>query len=310
MKSSNDRYANLEVNYLLQRLDAFEGIAILTTNLEGSIDPAFKRRLSMRMYFPFPDEELRAQLWAAHLPAAAADARRARLRRARAQLPALGRLHPQRRLRAAFLAAQETTSPGQRPPRARRPARVPRARQALEQRSHRLTKGLSMKAMEPDRIQDVSHDLGIAQPEEQESSLSRRVMRKARPGGADRASESSGFAGAINAGLVQRAGHGDIASDVDVKVSRAAEGAGHALPGDLRGKFEQSLGTDLGGVRVHTHSAAADASESLGARAYATGQDVFMGAGEYNPGSADGAQLLAHEVAHTVHSVAPRRGHR
>src|SRR5262249_56910960 len=68
VRSSNDRYANLEVNYLLQRLDAFEGVAILTTNLEGSIDPAFKRRLSMRMYFPFPDEEQRAELWAAHVP--------------------------------------------------------------------------------------------------------------------------------------------------------------------------------------------------------------------------------------------------
>jgi SpoVK/Ycf46/Vps4 family AAA+-type ATPase len=55
VRSSNDRYANLEVNYLLQRLDAFEGVAILTTNLDGTIDPAFKRRMSMRLAFPFPD---------------------------------------------------------------------------------------------------------------------------------------------------------------------------------------------------------------------------------------------------------------
>jgi len=68
VRSSNDRYANLEVNYLLQRLDAFEGIAILTTNASGSIDPAFKRRLSFRLSFPFPDEDTREQLWRAHLP--------------------------------------------------------------------------------------------------------------------------------------------------------------------------------------------------------------------------------------------------
>jgi SpoVK/Ycf46/Vps4 family AAA+-type ATPase len=49
VKSSNARYANLEVNQLLQRLDSFEGVAILTTNLDGSIDPAFKQRLSMRL---------------------------------------------------------------------------------------------------------------------------------------------------------------------------------------------------------------------------------------------------------------------
>jgi hypothetical protein len=68
VRSSNDRYANLEVNYLLQRLDTFEGIAILTTNANSAIDPAFKRRMSFRLSFPFPDEDTREQLWRAHLP--------------------------------------------------------------------------------------------------------------------------------------------------------------------------------------------------------------------------------------------------
>ncbi|MCW5806772.1 MAG: AAA family ATPase [Deltaproteobacteria bacterium] len=67
VKTSNDRYANLEVNYLLQRLDSFEGVAVLTSNLDGAIDPAFKRRLSLRLQFPFPDEEVRLRLWAAHV---------------------------------------------------------------------------------------------------------------------------------------------------------------------------------------------------------------------------------------------------
>jgi hypothetical protein len=68
VKSSVDRYANLEVNYLLQRIDSFEGIAILTTNFGTSIDSAFKRRLSLRLTFPFPDEDMREKLWQAHLP--------------------------------------------------------------------------------------------------------------------------------------------------------------------------------------------------------------------------------------------------
>jgi SpoVK/Ycf46/Vps4 family AAA+-type ATPase len=68
VKSSVDRYANLEVNYLLQRLDTFEGIAILTTNFGGGIDAAFKRRLSFRLTFPFPDEEMRERLWRIHIP--------------------------------------------------------------------------------------------------------------------------------------------------------------------------------------------------------------------------------------------------
>lgn len=71
VKSSNDRYANLETNYLLQRLEAFEGICILTTNHESAIDPAFVRRLSAHVRVPTPDEEHREQLWRAMIPTAA-----------------------------------------------------------------------------------------------------------------------------------------------------------------------------------------------------------------------------------------------
>lgn len=68
VKNSSDRHANMQVNYLLQRLDTFEGIAILTTNFATSIDPAFKRRLTYRVTFPFPDETMREQLWRTMLP--------------------------------------------------------------------------------------------------------------------------------------------------------------------------------------------------------------------------------------------------
>jgi len=68
VQTSVDRYANMEVNYLLQRLDSFEGIAILTTNFGSAIDPAFRRRLSFRVTFPFPDEEMRERLWRALIP--------------------------------------------------------------------------------------------------------------------------------------------------------------------------------------------------------------------------------------------------
>ena len=110
VRSSNDRYANLEVNYLLQRLDSFEGIAILTTNSGGSIDPAFKRRLSFRLSFPFPDEDTRAELWRTHLP-------RELPRAGDLVFDALARKYQlsggyirNACLRAAFLAAQEETS--------------------------------------------------------------------------------------------------------------------------------------------------------------------------------------------------------
>ncbi|MCE9579678.1 MAG: ATP-binding protein, partial [Deltaproteobacteria bacterium] len=68
VKSSNDRFANMEINYLLQRLERFEGVSILTTNLEGSIDTAFKRRLSFRVGFPMPDASEREVLWRRMVP--------------------------------------------------------------------------------------------------------------------------------------------------------------------------------------------------------------------------------------------------
>jgi SpoVK/Ycf46/Vps4 family AAA+-type ATPase len=71
VKSSNDRYANLEVNYLLQRLESFDGIVILTTNHGTSVDDAFKRRLRFRIEFPTPDDAERELLWRAMLPAGA-----------------------------------------------------------------------------------------------------------------------------------------------------------------------------------------------------------------------------------------------
>ncbi len=63
VKGSTDRYANLEVNYLLQRIEAFEGIAVLTTNMDTSLDPALKRRLAAHIVFWGPDEDERRTLW-------------------------------------------------------------------------------------------------------------------------------------------------------------------------------------------------------------------------------------------------------
>ncbi len=107
VKSSNDRYANLEVNYLLQRLDSFEGIAILTTNASSAIDPAFKRRMSFRLSFPFPDEETRVELWRAHLPPTLPIAGPLALDKLAHKYQLSGGYIRNACLRAAFLAAAE-----------------------------------------------------------------------------------------------------------------------------------------------------------------------------------------------------------
>jgi SpoVK/Ycf46/Vps4 family AAA+-type ATPase len=114
VRSANDRYANLEVNYLLQRLDAFEGIAILTTNAGGSIDPALKRRMSFRLSFPFPDEETRERLWRAHVPPEIPRAGELVFDVLARKYQLSGGYIRNACLRAAFLAAQEATALDQR----------------------------------------------------------------------------------------------------------------------------------------------------------------------------------------------------
>ncbi len=70
VKDSHDRYANIEVSYLLQQMEAYRGLAILTTNQKSALDQAFLRRLRFVVTFPFPDAQARAEIWARIFPAA------------------------------------------------------------------------------------------------------------------------------------------------------------------------------------------------------------------------------------------------
>jgi ATP-dependent 26S proteasome regulatory subunit len=63
VNDAHDRYANVEISYLLQRMEQYEGITILTSNLRGNIDEGFWRRLAFTIHFPFPDEETRLEIW-------------------------------------------------------------------------------------------------------------------------------------------------------------------------------------------------------------------------------------------------------
>lgn len=68
VRDAHDRYANVEIAYLLQRMERFDGMAILTTNLRANLDDAFLRRLDVLVDFPMPDEAQRRRLWQRHLP--------------------------------------------------------------------------------------------------------------------------------------------------------------------------------------------------------------------------------------------------
>ncbi len=68
VKDAHDRYANIEVNYLLQRVEAYDGLIVLASNLRQNMDPAFVRRLDAAVDFPFPDTVARASIWRRVLP--------------------------------------------------------------------------------------------------------------------------------------------------------------------------------------------------------------------------------------------------
>jgi SpoVK/Ycf46/Vps4 family AAA+-type ATPase len=68
VKDAHDRYANLEVNYLLQRIEQYQGLVVLATNFQKNLDEAFMRRLHYTIDFPQPDEEARERIWRLHFP--------------------------------------------------------------------------------------------------------------------------------------------------------------------------------------------------------------------------------------------------
>ncbi len=106
VRSSVDRYANLEVNYLLQRMEDFEGVTILTTNFDAAFDEAFRRRIKFRISFPFPDEQHRRRLWRSMFPKAAKVSRDVDWTKLARQFEMSGGHIKNAVLRAAFLAAE------------------------------------------------------------------------------------------------------------------------------------------------------------------------------------------------------------
>ncbi|MEO6772876.1 MAG: ATP-binding protein [Kofleriaceae bacterium] len=109
VKSSNDRYANQEVNFLLQRLETYAGIVVLTTNHETSIDEAFRRRLAARIQFAMPEVDERLMLWRAMIPKTAPTQGRLGIEQLAEHYEMSGGYIRNAVLRAAFLAAAERT---------------------------------------------------------------------------------------------------------------------------------------------------------------------------------------------------------
>jgi hypothetical protein len=87
--------------------------------------------------------------------------------------------------------------------------------------------------------------------------------------------------------------------DVEAAIA-ASSGGGARLGSSVSRQLESSYGEPLGDVRVHTDERAAALARAVSARAFTVGRDIFFAAGEYDPGSRQGGELLAHETAHVV----------
>lgn len=101
--------------------------------------------------------------------------------------------------------------------------------------------------------------------------------------------------------IVQRQSNGGMvaASDLEASINQA-KGGGQPLADNIKEPMEQAFGADFSGVKVHTDAKSDQLNQSIQARAFTTGPDVFFRQGEYNPGSKEGQELLAHELTHVV----------
>ena len=148
-----------------------------------------------------------------------------------------------------------------------------------------------------------------ATPKLDEDELKKKPM----PGGVQRATpkldedelKKKPMPGAVqrNGGLATAEG-GPIGGDVERSIEGARSG-GRSLDSGVRVQMEPAFGADFSGVKVHSDAKADGLNKSLQARAFTTGQDIFFRKGEYNPGSAGGKELLAHELTHVVQQNGP-----
>jgi hypothetical protein len=106
---------------------------------------------------------------------------------------------------------------------------------------------------------------------------------------------------AVQRFLAQRQGSGPAEiQEETANTINSKRGSGSALDSGMAEKAGEAMGQDFSGVNVHTDNEADELSRGLGAKAFTTGSDIFFQSGEYNPGSSEGQQLLAHELTHVV----------
>lgn len=136
-----------------------------------------------------------------------------------------------------------------------------------------------------------------AAPEEEEMAQAKRVANRIQRQGAPEEEEMAQAKPAIQ--RTSSAEGGEVDGNIESAIQRA-RGNGSPLGEGVRAPMESAFGADFGGVNIHTGKEADSLNQSLQARAFTTGKDIFFRQGEYNPESSGGKELLAHELTHVV----------
>ena len=309
VKDAHDRYANQEVAYLLQRMEQFDGITILATNLRGNLDPAFSRRLSFILHFPDPDVPTRSRLWRTHLARLGADGsgRSDRRRPAGRGRGADRRRHPQHRGRRRVRRGDRRVRPGMRHIVAATVGEYSKlGRRVPPGGFHGERPMRELRAMTVKAVRTTVHERTASAPMDLDGAPRRRPtdgVRKVRfilPGaraGSARAAAAPGTRPADELG-------GTAVPAETRSILTRRRGSGHTLPEGVARRMEAGFGTPLDHVRVHADTEADGLTRQLQATAFTLGSDIYFSRGSYAPTTGPGQRLLAHELAHVAQQSA------
>jgi hypothetical protein len=159
-------------------------------------------------------------------------------------------------------------------------------RQAEEEEEIQATP-LAQRQAEEEEEEVQAKPLAQRQAEEEEVQAKPSLQPSTAPG-----PHGGARAGDLQASL-------EAGSEIESRLA-ASKGGGSPLPDEVRATMEPRFGADFSGVRLHTGGEAAQLSQDLSAQAFTHGEDIYLGAGQYSPGTSEGQRLLAHELTHVV----------
>ena len=287
VRDSHDRYANIEISYLLQKMEEYEGLAILATNLKANLDEAFTRRLAFTIHFPFPDEAEPAAHLERHLARLDESGSRCGPRVPRKTVQAQRRKYQEHRSGGGVSRGRKRQSGYYGALVTRHEARVPEAWQAARWRSARTIRDQRSLIMSSRRRQrkDKATD--------EEGGLRSKTSRQDSPRtGVERHARTADSTALPNRLL--QAGNAAVSELLNRLES------GKPLESEVRNKMERAYGEDFSDVRLHDDGQSMAAAEAISAEAFTSGDDIYLGRSAPPVGSEAGNALIAHELAHVT----------